>query len=217
MQDGHELGWKLAWAAQGCAGEPLLASYAAERGPVGERRARRSVAPGQPDPADGLLGDLGVGYASPVLAGAAPRSSRPDDLAAEPGERAPHVWVHVDGRRCSTLDLWGGRLTLDDRRPDPGARPPRTSPSPLRTSPARRRWRAPTGSAPAGRSSCAPTARRLAGDVAVADPVGVLSDAVEGALGLAGAGANGEFVRVEAANSAFVATSRATAGQLTPR
>ena len=32
VHDGHNLGWKLAWAAPDRAGEPLLASYAAERG-----------------------------------------------------------------------------------------------------------------------------------------------------------------------------------------
>ncbi|PVZ11970.1 FAD-dependent oxidoreductase [Actinomycetospora cinnamomea] len=112
VHDGHGLGWKLAWAVQGRAGEALLASYVAERRPVGERNARRSVRPGVPDPADGMVGDLGTRYASPVLAADPPALVAPEDLAAAPGERAPHVWVGVDGRRCSTLDLWDGRLTL---------------------------------------------------------------------------------------------------------
>ena len=55
-----------------------------------------------PTRADGLLGDLGAGYASPVLAGAAPALVAPAELAAAPGERAPHVWVH--GRRPAVLD-----------------------------------------------------------------------------------------------------------------
>src|SRR6185312_15185363 len=112
VHDGHNLGWKLAWAAAGRAGEPLLASYAAERAPIGARNAHRSVQPGVPHRADGLAGDLGTGYTSAVLAGAAPALVEPADLGAAPGERAPHVWVTVDGRRCSTLDLWDGRLTL---------------------------------------------------------------------------------------------------------
>ncbi len=214
VQDGHNLGWKLAWAAQGCAGEPILASYAAERGPVGEHRAHRSVRPGQPDPADGLLGDLGVGYASPVLAGAAPTFVAPEELAAEPGERAPHVWVHVDGRRCSTLDLWGGRLTVMTADPT---------------------WRAAAEdlalSAPDLAGPRLVSAYRLGdggavlvrpdgyvawrAEVPVADPVGALTGAVEGALGLAARGTNGDFARLEAANPPFVPT--AGEPQLTPR
>ena len=34
------------------------------------------------------------------------------DLAARPGERAPHAWVRHGGRQRSTLDLFDGRLTL---------------------------------------------------------------------------------------------------------
>ena len=208
VQDGHNLGWKLAWAAQDRAGEPLLASYAAERVHVGERRARRSVRPGEPDPADGLLGDLGVGYASPVLAGAAPTLVEPADLAAAPGERAPHVWVHVDGRRCSTLDLWDGRLTAGDRRPDlaRGRRGPRPRRSRPRRPPARERL-------PARRRRRGARAsrrlRRLAGGRYPSPTPSERSPTPSTSpSGSPVARANGEFVRLEAANPPFVRDSR---------
>jgi hypothetical protein len=31
---------------------------------------------------------------------------------ARPGHRAPHVWLVRDGRRCSTLDLFGSGFTI---------------------------------------------------------------------------------------------------------
>jgi 2-polyprenyl-6-methoxyphenol hydroxylase-like FAD-dependent oxidoreductase len=96
---GHNLGWKLAWVARGWAGPELLDSYEPERRPVGEYRARRSLRMGGPPERDPLGEDLGVRYVSSVV-------------AAEAGERAPHAWVTVDGRRRSTLDLFDGRLTL---------------------------------------------------------------------------------------------------------
>lgn len=113
IHDGHNLGWKLAWAARGLAGDTLLDSYAQERRPVGRRNALRSLATGQPDPSDGLGGDLGTVYGSSVVAGCRTSGyARPELAGAAPGERAPHRWVTVDGRRCSTIDLFDGRLTL---------------------------------------------------------------------------------------------------------
>jgi putative polyketide hydroxylase len=214
VQDGHNLGWKLAWSARDHAGEPLLVSYAAERVHVGERRARRSVRPGRPDPTDGLLGDLGVGYSSPVLAGASAQLVDPGDLAAAPGERAPHVWVTVEGRRCSTLDLWDGRLTLVTAEPSwraaaedlaldaPDVAGPRLVSA----------YRLGDGGAVLVRPDGYVAWRA---DVPVADPVGALTDAVDLALGLATRGTNGEFVPLEAANPPFV--PRAGEPQLTPR
>ncbi|GAA4730930.1 FAD-dependent oxidoreductase [Actinomycetospora chibensis] len=214
VQDGHNLGWKLAWAAQGRAGEPLLASYAPERTPIGERRARRSVRPGEPDPADGLLGDLGAGYTSPVLAGHAPALIDPDALAAESGERAPHVWVHVHGRRCSTLDLWDGRLTLitADASWRAAAEDLSLAAPDLASARVTSAYRLGDGGAVLVRPDGYVAWRA---DVPVADPVGALADAVDLALGLAARGTNGDFVPREAANPPFVPT--AGEPQLTPR
>ena len=44
IQSAHNLGWKLAWVANGWAGDALLDSYHAERQPAGERNARRFAA-----------------------------------------------------------------------------------------------------------------------------------------------------------------------------
>lgn len=111
IHDGHELGWRLAWAVRGLAGDALLDSYVAERGPLGRALAARSlVQERQPD--DGLPTDLGRTYRSPVIAddGAAP--ARGHVRTARPGERAPHVWVRRNGRRASVLDLFEDRMTV---------------------------------------------------------------------------------------------------------
>lgn len=116
VADGHELGWKLAWVARGLAGEDLLASHEAERAPIGLAVAARSLLPDR-HPDDGLVGDLGRTHRSPVIAADDERPAARVDLAARPGERAPHVWLRVTGRRgrVSTLDLFDGRLTLVTR------------------------------------------------------------------------------------------------------
>jgi putative polyketide hydroxylase len=84
LHDGHDIGWKLAWAVRGWAGDELLDSYEAERRPVAEYAVSRSADPrGSYREPDGEL---------------------PVDL----GGRIPHVWV---GER-STLDLLGTGYTL---------------------------------------------------------------------------------------------------------
>ena len=95
----HNLGWKLAWVLRGWAGEALLDSYEAERRPIGTDNVLRSLRRAPEPDADGPAWDIAARYASAVL-----------DAGA--GARAPHAWVHRDGRRVSTLDLFDGRLTL---------------------------------------------------------------------------------------------------------
>jgi putative polyketide hydroxylase len=111
IHDGHELGWRLAWAVRGLAGDGLLNSYAAEREPLGRALAARSLCE-ERQPDDGLPTDLGRTYRSPVIVddGAAPAPGH--HRTARPGERAPHVWVHRNGRRASVLDLFEDRLTV---------------------------------------------------------------------------------------------------------
>jgi putative polyketide hydroxylase len=111
VHDGHELGWKLAWAARGVAGEELLASHDAERGPVGLEAAARSLDV-EGRPTDGLASSLGHTHRSAVIAGSTAAPDLRIDLAARPGERAPHTWVRHDGRQRSILDLFDGGLTL---------------------------------------------------------------------------------------------------------
>ena len=111
VHDGHELGWKLAWVARGLAGEALLDSHDAERGPVGLAAAERSLDV-EGRPTDGLASNLGHTHRSLVIAGTDAAPDLRIDLAARPGERAPHAWIRHAGHRVSTLDLFDGRLTL---------------------------------------------------------------------------------------------------------
>lgn len=111
IHDGHELGWKLAWAAHGLAGDALLTSHDAERGPVGLAAAARSLDVAD-RPTDGLPSSLGHTHRSTVIAGPDPAPDLRIDLAARPGERAPHAWVRHGARHLSTLDLFDGGLTL---------------------------------------------------------------------------------------------------------
>jgi hypothetical protein len=111
VHDGHELGWRLAWAARGLAGDALLDSYAAEREPAGRANAERSLDP-ERHPADGLPRDLGSTYRSPVIDDDGAPAMVGHHRTARPGERAPHVWFRAGGVRRSTLDLFDGRLTV---------------------------------------------------------------------------------------------------------
>jgi putative polyketide hydroxylase len=88
VAEGHDLGWKLAWAHHGWAGPGLLDTYEAEWRPVGARRAARSaVEHGELDGAEALAEDL--------------------------NHRLPHAWLAAgNGHPRSTLDLLGPGLTL---------------------------------------------------------------------------------------------------------
>ena len=93
IADAHDLGWKLAWVVRGLADPSLLDTYEAERGPIGRRNVALSMEPDGGGSDDGLAEDLGP-------------------ISARPGDRAPHVWVTLDGPRRSTLDLFGEALVL---------------------------------------------------------------------------------------------------------
>lgn len=93
IQDGFDLGWKLAWTLRGWSAPALLDSYEAERRPVAEHNVTRSARP------DGSLAEAG------------------QELRVDLGGRIPHAWT-ADGR--STLDLLGPGLTLlTGPRPSP--------------------------------------------------------------------------------------------------
>ena len=88
IQDGYDLGWKLAWVRRDWVGAELLDSYERERRPVAEHNVARSADPGG--------------------------SRRPpgEELRVDLGGRIGHHWIDgADGRR-STLDLLGPGLTL---------------------------------------------------------------------------------------------------------
>lgn len=122
IQDAHNLAWKLAAVLDGWAGPALLDTYDAERRPVALATAARAsersaehqhpgyhVSPGTGRQPGMLAVVLGYRYASSAISGgpadaeAIPQDFRP---GAEPGSRAPHMWLHRAGERVSTLDLY---------------------------------------------------------------------------------------------------------------
>lgn len=130
IQDAHNLAWKLALAVKGRAGDALLASYDAERQPVGQltieqaytRYARRLTPELGLEGAPALVDDLSmeIGYRYP--SGAVVPDGDPDgaldgvlvghpaESGGRPGTRAPHLWLPGDG--VSTLDLFGPEFVL---------------------------------------------------------------------------------------------------------
>jgi putative polyketide hydroxylase len=132
IQSAHNLAWKLAAVLQGAAGPALLATYHAERHPVGRFAARQSLSgptvavlpldddrPQLPAEEECSMFALLVGYryrSVAVVTGEAPVD--PDtvqlveELRAQPGTRVPHAWVQHDGERVSTLDLLSPGFTV---------------------------------------------------------------------------------------------------------
>ncbi|HEX5014821.1 MAG TPA: FAD-dependent monooxygenase [Candidatus Limnocylindrales bacterium] len=103
IADAFDLSWKLAFVERGIADPALLATYEAERGPIGRRNVAMSMVPGGGSSDDGLTEDLGWVLGSQEVA-------FPPD--GRPGTRAPHAWLEIAGQRLSTLDLFGRGLTL---------------------------------------------------------------------------------------------------------
>ena len=133
IQSAHNLAWKLAAVLDGTAGVALLASYHAERHPVGRFAARQSLTgptvgllrlqdegPGLPPEEEASMFSLLVGYQyrSAAVVSDQPAATDPDavslvdELRGQPGTRVPHAWVQHGGRRVSTLDLLGPGFTL---------------------------------------------------------------------------------------------------------
>ncbi len=88
LQDGFDLGWRLAWTLRRWADPGLLDGYEAERRPLVEHSVGRSADPDWtgPEPLRTVLGDL--------------------------GGRIPHAWLPGEAGRTSTVDLVGAGLTL---------------------------------------------------------------------------------------------------------
>jgi 2-polyprenyl-6-methoxyphenol hydroxylase-like FAD-dependent oxidoreductase len=128
VHDAHNLAWKLALVLNGTAGPGLLATYDAERRPVGEFTVEQSyaryvtrVAPylGTEDAqqvVDDLYLELGYRYNSPAViaepGGDQLPHQHPRDCTGQPGTRAPHVFLQREGTRLSALDLFGGNFVL---------------------------------------------------------------------------------------------------------
>jgi putative polyketide hydroxylase len=125
IQDAHNLAWKLAAVYHGQAAPILLTSYDEERRPVarftteqaGLRSAATSFGPGGANNAgiaDNLVIITGYQYTSRAIIAEDHEPLPLDHLALDghPGRRAPHVWLERQGRRISTLDLFGSRFVL---------------------------------------------------------------------------------------------------------
>src|SRR5471032_1382849 len=128
IQDGYDLAWNLAHVLDARAGDELLATYDAERRPVGafttEQAYTRYVL--RLDPALGKENlmpiveeatvELGYRYRSAaVAAGAAADEAMwedPREPSGRPGFRAPHLAVTVAGVEQSTLDLFGRNFVV---------------------------------------------------------------------------------------------------------
>jgi 2-polyprenyl-6-methoxyphenol hydroxylase-like FAD-dependent oxidoreductase len=121
IQDAHNLAWKLALAVRGVAGDGLLATYDAERRPIGQAMIEQAytryatrVTPevaGDDVPAfiDDLWIEIGYRYRSAAVIADGevddgPLIDDPRTLKGQPGTRAPHV--ALDSGR-STIDLLG--------------------------------------------------------------------------------------------------------------
>jgi putative polyketide hydroxylase len=133
IQSAHNLAWKLAAVLKGTAGPELLATYHAERHPVGRFAARQSLTgptvellqlggadrPQLPPDEECSMFALLIGY---QYRSAAVVTGEPlddpdavhlvDELRAQAGTRVPHVWVRHRGERVSTLDLVGPGFTV---------------------------------------------------------------------------------------------------------
>ena len=128
MQDAHNLAWKLAMAVRGVAGDELLATYDAERRPIGQSmieqaytRYARRVTPevagdDLPDLIDDLWIEIGYRYRSAAVISEGDDDDAliqdPRALAGRPGSRAPHVELRREGRTSSTIDLFGRHFAV---------------------------------------------------------------------------------------------------------
>jgi 2-polyprenyl-6-methoxyphenol hydroxylase-like FAD-dependent oxidoreductase len=127
IHDAQNLAWKLAWVVKGLADPSLLATYEAERRPVGIFTAEQAYAryitrtapylaaadvqPVEPD----FNVELGYLYRSPAVDRNCLPATTHDDphrTRAQPGSRAPHIWFEQGGRRRSSLDLFGSEFVL---------------------------------------------------------------------------------------------------------
>ena len=122
IADAHNLAWKLGAVAAGWADPAILASYDAERRPVGAFATDQSyqqflgTRPAKPFGNWGVI--LGAQYVSDaVVADGSVPAALADPAVdyvpeAHPGARAPHAWLQAGTRRISTLDLYGRGFTL---------------------------------------------------------------------------------------------------------
>jgi putative polyketide hydroxylase len=144
IQEAHNLAWKLAAVVGGWARPNLLNTYGEERQPLGrwitEQALLNLQSVGRVESPDGSPQQVRLGRPEffrerGMVFGAAYTSAAviPDGTerplvanavtdyvpSATPGCRAPHVWIDLDGKRTSTLDLMGDGFVLIDTGSDP--------------------------------------------------------------------------------------------------
>ena len=128
VQDAHNLAWKLAFVLKGLAGPELVCTYGPERRPAGaftaEQAYSRYVLRTAPNMSrDGLKPiapdlniEMGYIYHSDAIVPEDRNDTRvhdnPRESKAQPGTRAPHVWLQRRGERISTLDLFNRNFAL---------------------------------------------------------------------------------------------------------
>jgi 2-polyprenyl-6-methoxyphenol hydroxylase-like FAD-dependent oxidoreductase len=127
IHDGHNLAWKLAFVLRGVAGPELLTTYEMERWPASKftveqaytRYVTRSAtylgAKDFQPIADDFDIELGYLYHSPAVIAEEDLSRGHEDPRqsfGRPGSRAPHLWIDRNGRKESTLDLFGRSFVL---------------------------------------------------------------------------------------------------------
>ena len=135
IQSAQNLAWKLAAVLKGQAAQELLATYQAERHPVGWFAAEQSLTgPGAAWLPKGTHEELlpeekdlpffypivGYRYRSQAILSEDAASPSQDEIAlldrqeltGLPGTRVPHLWLERQGQRISTLDLLDGRFVL---------------------------------------------------------------------------------------------------------
>ena len=129
IADAYDIAWKLALVIKGVAAPELLSTYDTERRPVGAMTVEQAysryvtrTAPYlgatdyQPIATD-LEIELGYVYRSATIVAEdldddGTGHDDPRRTHARPGSRAPHLWVELDGRQLSTLDLFGRCFVL---------------------------------------------------------------------------------------------------------
>jgi 2-polyprenyl-6-methoxyphenol hydroxylase-like FAD-dependent oxidoreductase len=118
IADAHNLAWKLALVLKGIASPQLLATYDAERRPV----AQFTVDQAYRNFVERMAPHLSSTVTAPkvdsnaVIFGYHYNDEKPyDDLyrpTGQPGARAPHIVLELDGKRLSTIDLFNRHFVL---------------------------------------------------------------------------------------------------------
>lgn len=127
IADAHNLAWKLAAVLREDADATLLDSYAEERHPLAVRCGRQAQLRTDFDARFGIPTEANAAI-FPQLEDSAALSLRyrypmKDSLSADTsdsvirlqgqiGTRFPHAWINIDGRKISTLDLFGTGYVL---------------------------------------------------------------------------------------------------------